>query len=173
MQDQQGIAIVPKMLTSRLATIRLALLAAVLLLQGGATVGGASGDKQALAYEVVLALGVPRQMAQLEEYMKAELTGPQGKQDQPSLAGLDPAPAAAPLVASFSSQFAAYQPQVLSEVAELYAELFTAEELRTIAAFYKSSAGTKLVALSPELVEQTTQIGLAYGQQAMDRATAP
>lgn len=48
--------------------------------------------------------------------------------------------------------------ELLAEIVPLYARYFTAEELRQMAAFYKTPAGTKMMFLTPRISYEAMQI---------------
>lgn len=69
--------------------------------------------------------------------------------------------------AAFSAKFTTYRDQMVAEFASLYAERFTAAELKEISAFYRSGAGAKFISAMPELMQQGAQIGQKYGLMAV------
>lgn len=52
-----------------------------------------------------------------------------------------------------------------SRMAEIYAEAFTAAELDSIASFYRTPAGRKMVRLQPELFRKGAELGQEIGAQ--------
>ncbi|MCB1513833.1 MAG: DUF2059 domain-containing protein [Hyphomicrobiaceae bacterium] len=69
--------------------------------------------------------------------------------------------------AAFATKFQGYRDQMVEEFAVLYAERFTAEELKEISTFYRSGAGAKFISAMPELMQQGAQIGQKYGLMAV------
>lgn len=69
--------------------------------------------------------------------------------------------------AAFAARFQGYRDQMIEEFAALYAERFTAAELKDIAAFYRTGAGAKFISAMPELMQQGAQIGQKYGLMAV------
>lgn len=67
----------------------------------------------------------------------------------------------------FLDKFAAYRQPMLDDFASLYAERFTAEELKSIADFYRSGAGARFIAVMPELMQAGSQIGMRYADKVM------
>jgi len=55
--------------------------------------------------------------------------------------------------------------ELADNIAVLYAERMTADELRQIVAFYKSPAGTKLLQVQPEIIQQSVAIGQIWGKK--------
>ena len=53
---------------------------------------------------------------------------------------------------------------VMSEVAEVYARIFTLEELEAIARFYRSEVGRKYVEAAPKLTAEALRIGQKWGE---------
>jgi len=68
-----------------------------------------------------------------------------------------------------------YKDQMISDFATLYAQTFTAEEMKTVADFYRTGAGAKFIAMTPELMRKGAAIGMKYSQKIADqmKATAP
>lgn len=62
-------------------------------------------------------------------------------------------------------KFLARTTEVSDMVAPLWAEKFTADELRDIARFFQSPIGKKLVEVQPELMQRSMQMGMAWGQR--------
>ncbi len=60
-----------------------------------------------------------------------------------------------------------YREAMIDEFAVIYAQRFTAEELKTVTDFYKSPTGQKFIAASPELMQAGAAIGIKYSQKAM------
>ncbi len=55
--------------------------------------------------------------------------------------------------------------ELIDQIAALYAEKLTAEELSAIVVFYKSPIGVKFVALQPEMARQAMTLGQRWGAQ--------
>jgi hypothetical protein len=62
-----------------------------------------------------------------------------------------------------------YRADMIKEFAVIYAERFTAEELKTVTEFYRSPTGQKFIQASPELMQAGAQIGIKYSQKAMQK----
>ncbi len=62
-------------------------------------------------------------------------------------------------------RFSQRRQELLDQIAALYAERLTAEELQGIIAFYKSPVGAKFIKLQPELVQQSMALGQAWGRK--------
>jgi hypothetical protein len=58
-----------------------------------------------------------------------------------------------------------YKDQMISDFATLYAQTFTAEEMKTVADFYRSGAGAKFIAVTPELMQKGAAIGMNYSEK--------
>ena len=65
-----------------------------------------------------------------------------------------------------------YKDQMISDFANLYAETFTAEEMKTVADFYRSGAGAKFIAKTPELMQKGAAIGMKYSAKIADEMKA-
>ncbi len=70
------------------------------------------------------------------------------------------------------TKFATYKPQMLQETAALYAQKFTAAELKTITEFYKSGPGAKFIVAMPELMKEGGAIGQKYAMKMMQEYRA-
>lgn len=68
---------------------------------------------------------------------------------------------------AFSQKFQGYREKMVDEFAALYAEKFSADELKEVTAFYRSGAGAKFIATMPELMQRGGEIGQRYGIMAM------
>lgn len=62
-------------------------------------------------------------------------------------------------------QFIDRRTEVLDQIAQLYARRFTAEEMRSLANFYRSPMGQKFIAAMPELTAEAMKLGNAWGRQ--------
>ena len=62
-------------------------------------------------------------------------------------------------------KFSQRKQELLDQVAVLYAERLTADELKDLVKFYHSQIGAKFVQLQPELVQQSMQLGQAWGRK--------
>ena len=54
---------------------------------------------------------------------------------------------------------------MIEQIAGLYADQFTVDELNRISAFYNSPEGKKLVAAQPDLLQKSMAAGKAWGEQ--------
>ncbi len=52
------------------------------------------------------------------------------------------------------TKFMSYKEDMLKDFAVLYAETFTAEEMKTVADFYRSGTGAKFITLTPTLMQK-------------------
>ncbi len=64
-----------------------------------------------------------------------------------------------------SERFSERKQEAFDQVAIVFAERFTAGELREIIAFYQSPVGAKLVGLQPEIAQKSLAIGQAWGRK--------
>ncbi len=65
-----------------------------------------------------------------------------------------------------------YKDQMITDFANLYAETFTAEEMKTVADFYRSGAGAKFISKTPELMHKGAEIGMKYSAKIADEVRA-
>jgi hypothetical protein len=61
---------------------------------------------------------------------------------------------------------------MISDFAVLYAQTFTAEEMKTVADFYRSGAGAKFIAKTPDLMRKGAAIGMKYSEKIADEMKA-
>jgi uncharacterized protein len=66
-------------------------------------------------------------------------------------------------------QFIERRNEVLDQIAILYAQKFTAEEMKSLADFYRSPIGQKFIVAVPDLTAEAMKMGNAWGRRiAMD-----
>jgi hypothetical protein len=65
-----------------------------------------------------------------------------------------------------------YQEQLITDFANLYAETFTAEEMKAVADFYRSGPGAKFIEKTPELMKKGAEIGMKYSGKIADEMKA-
>lgn len=61
-------------------------------------------------------------------------------------------------------KFTERKAELIDQIAGLYAERFTTDELKAIVTFYRSPVGAKMVQTQPELMGQSMQLGQRWGQ---------
>jgi hypothetical protein len=67
------------------------------------------------------------------------------------------------------TQFIVRRAEVLDQIAVLYAQKFSAEEMKALADFYRTPIGQKFINAMPELTAEAIKMGNAWGQRiAMD-----
>jgi hypothetical protein len=62
-------------------------------------------------------------------------------------------------------KFSQKKQELLDQIAVIYAEKLTADEINEIIKFYKTPVGSRFVQLQPELVQQSMQLGQAWGRK--------
>lgn len=67
-------------------------------------------------------------------------------------------------------KFLGYKDEMMNDFAMLYAENFTAAEMKEVAQFYRSGTGAKFVAAMPGLMEKGAKIGMKYSQRLQQDA---
>ncbi|MFA5958224.1 DUF2059 domain-containing protein [Hyphomicrobium sp.] len=65
-----------------------------------------------------------------------------------------------------------YKDQMISDFANLYAETFTAEEMKAVADFYRSGPGARFISMTPELMKKGAEIGMKYSTKIADELKA-
>ena len=72
------------------------------------------------------------------------------------------------MLPAIADAFAPYYASMVDGVAAVYANNFSAAELRDIEAFYRQPTGQKLLEKSPAIAQQAAQIGQDIGRKAAD-----
>ncbi len=148
----------------------LAVLTATLSLLSSLTPAGAQRapsdpERMAAARDLMAVVGTDKQLDGMFEAMA------QGMRQGGQAAGN---PASAERVQqdfdAFIQRFNGYRPQMLDEMAQLYAARFTAAELKTVADFYRSGTGAKFVAAMPQLMQAGGQVGMKYAQRIIEES---
>lgn len=67
--------------------------------------------------------------------------------------------------ALMKQKFLARSNEAIDMVAPLWAEKFSVEELGQITAFFKTPIGAKMIAVQPEIMRNSMQMGMAWGQK--------
>lgn len=65
-----------------------------------------------------------------------------------------------------------YKQDMLNDFAHLYAERFTADEMRELTKFYRSGIGAKFLTQMPELMQAGSAIGIKYSQKVVEELQA-
>ena len=116
----------------------------------------------AAARDLMEVTGVTKQLEGMMDAMKQGFA--QGAKAESSEAGRKMSEGFDSAIAKFMS----YKDDMISDFATLYAENFTADEMKTVADFYRSGTGAKFIALTPELMQKGSVIGMKYSQKVMD-----
>ncbi len=149
-----------------MSMVRLFVSAVALMLVLAAPVSAQENSKDperlAAAMELIEVTGAKKQIELMLDVMKQSV-GVGASEAAGSGAGA----AAEKEFATFSAKFQSYRDQMIEEFATLYAERFTAAELKEISVFYRSGTGAKFISIMPELMQQGAQIGQKYGLMAV------
>lgn len=73
---------------------------------------------------------------------------------------------------AFMKKFASYKTDMLNDFALLYAQSFTAAEMKEVSNFYRSGTGAKFIASMPALMQKGAEIGVKYSRKLMEDAAA-
>jgi uncharacterized protein len=120
-------------------------------------------ERVAAARDMMEATGVTKQMDGMIEAMAKGFR--KGAEDA---GGAAKAEAAAQEFDRYMKRLMSYRQPMLDDFAVLYAERFTAAEMKSIADFYRSPTGVKFVAAMPDLIQAGGQIGIKYGRKALE-----
>ena len=121
----------------------------------------------AAARDLMEVTGVTKQLDGMMDAMKEGFS--RGAKADESKAGKE-------MSSSFNDAMAklmAYKGDMMTDFAQLYAESFTAEEMKTIADFYRSGTGAKFISMMPDLMKKGSEIGMKYSQKAISGIDAP
>ena len=69
-------------------------------------------------------------------------------------------------------RFLGYKEEMMADFAKLYADSFTAAEMKEVSQFYRSGTGAKFIASMPGLMEKGAQIGMKYSQMLQQDAAS-
>jgi len=75
------------------------------------------------------------------------------------------APAITEVFGSLKQKFLDRSDEMIDLVAPVWAEKFTVEDLVAIAEFFATPVGRKLVAVQPEIMQRSMQLGMVWGQR--------
>jgi hypothetical protein len=69
-------------------------------------------------------------------------------------------------------KFLGYKAEMLKDFEVLYAETFTAAEMKEVSTFYRSGTGAKFISSMPVLMQKGSEIGMKYSQKMMQEMGA-
>jgi len=69
------------------------------------------------------------------------------------------------VAAQLRTEFAPRRAEIIADVATLYAERFSEQELKDVVAFYKTPVGKKFAAEEPQVIDQSLQRAQAWSQK--------
>jgi len=69
------------------------------------------------------------------------------------------------LMAEMIKRFSARKSELIDQIAGIYAEKMTIEDMREIAKFYQSDVGRRMVEAQPEIMRQSIIAGQSWGQR--------
>ena len=111
------------------------------------------------AREMIAAAGIAKQFDELMPLLAQQLS--QG------FVAVAPEKAAeiAQVFAELPAKFIDRKGELIEEVANLYAQELSVEELTAVSAFYKSPVGAKLLYVQPQIARQSMALGQRWGAQ--------
>jgi hypothetical protein len=75
-------------------------------------------------------------------------------------------------IAALHGRMIARVGELIDDIAPIYAQGFSLDELQSLTAFYRSPAGAKLAAMQPHMVQMTVAVGQRWGERiAAEMAT--
>jgi hypothetical protein len=127
---------------------------------------GQDPERLAAAREMMEVTGVTKQLdgmiaAMTQGFAKGANadTNPQGKQISAEFDAL-------------MQKFLGYKTEMLKDFEALYAESFTAAEMKEVSAFYRSGTGAKFITSMPALMQKGSEIGMKYSQKMIQEMAA-
>ena len=152
------------MLMKTLATVALALLFSFAPALAQDAKPAVDPDALAAAKELMEATGTAKQIdGMIASVTKGVAAGAAG-------AGGDKAKQVGAEFDEMMKKFAGYKAEMMNDFAVLYAQTFTAAEMREVANFYKSGTGAKFISAMPVLMQKGAEIGMKYSQRLMQEA---
>lgn len=118
-----------------------------------------SPDGIAAAKELMTITGADKNMDIMMANMIPQFAAIQKQQRPDQAAAIDE------VFASLSTRMMARKQEMLDLIAPLYAERFSADELKQVIAFFKSPTGVKFVAAQPDILQRSMLIGQQWGQR--------
>jgi hypothetical protein len=125
--------------------------------------GSADPERMAAARDLMDATGVNRQLDDMMNIMVQGFSRGAGQSQNGQMA--------TNAFEQMMTKFLAYKQPMLDDFAALYADRFTAAEMRDITTFYRSGAGARFITLMPELMRSGGEIGMKYAQKVQADVT--
>jgi uncharacterized protein len=113
----------------------------------------------AAARQMMQVAGVARQFSQVMPVLMRQLA------EGFVAVAPDKAKVIAEVFAQLGSKFDERKGELIDQVAALYAEQLTLEELNAVTEFYRSPAGAKMMSIQPQVMRQAMQLGQRWGAQ--------
>lgn len=124
-------------------------------------------ERLAAAREMMEATGVTKSLEGVIANMSKGFS-----QTAKNAAGADAGKQASAEFDAIMQKFLNYKEDMLNDFAALYAESFSATEMKEVTAFYKSGTGAKFIAQMPALMQKGSQIGMKYSQKVIEEMGA-
>lgn len=142
----------------RLIALVSAVLLAMSALLGDARAQGAQDpDRMAAARELMDATGVNKQLDDMITIMVQGFSRGAGSSGSGQMA--------TNAFEQMMKRFLDYRQPMLDDFATLYADRFTAPEMRQISEFYRSGAGARFISMMPELMRAGGEVGMKYAMK--------
>jgi hypothetical protein len=121
--------------------------------------GAAEADRVAAARELLAVVGAAKQFDQFMPLMTANMTN--------AFVGLAPhaEKEIKEVMGEMLKRFSQRKDELIQEVARLYAEKLSVEEIAELTRFYSSGVGAKFIALQPELIQRSMLFGQRWGER--------
>ena len=118
-----------------------------------------SAETLAAARALIVASGSSQQFDQVIPLLTAPLTQ--------SFIALAPqrAKEIRDVMAEMVKRFTERKSELIDQIATIYAQRMSVEDMRDIANFYQSGAGRRLVEAQPDIIRESVNIGQRWGQQ--------
>ncbi|WP_458096375.1 DUF2059 domain-containing protein [Roseomonas sp. WA12] len=123
---------------------------------------GRAAARELLRASGATALG-DQVMAQMNRQLALAIAQASGKPPQEVMAVVDEV---------LMPEFRRRQPEMTDAMAEAWATAMTPAELRELTAFYDSAIGKRMVAVTPQVMNNLMSLGMRWGQQVAQDAIA-
>lgn len=121
--------------------------------------GPASDEARTAAHELMEASGASAQFDQVIPVLTGQLTQ--------AFIRLAPDRAAEirEVMGELVKRFSERKAELIEQVATIYAQRLSVEDMRDVTKFYQSGAGRRMVEAQPEIIRQSMSVGQAWGQR--------
>jgi hypothetical protein len=135
------------------------------VVRAGLPASAQPADKDALIRELMAITGAERNTAQMVDQVLPPMMGEMGKLF-PSV----PKNVWPEMESEMKAIFRQEIPAFVAASGRAYSRHYSAEEISGLLAFYKTPLGQKMLAVTPEIIRESSMAGMAWGQEIGQRA---